>query len=46
MYEIGPYETALRCSKVRQSPDVTLRVKIVHRTGFDQPVDECENALP
>lgn len=43
MYEIGPYEAALRYSKVRGNrPDVTLAVKIVHRRGFDQPVDKCE----
>lgn len=42
-YEIGPYEQALRYSIVRGNrPDVTLGVKIVHRTGFDRPVDECE----
>ena len=42
-YEIGPYEQALRYSIVRGNrPDVTLSVKIVHRTGFDRPVDECE----
>ncbi len=43
MYEIGPYEQVLRYSAVRGSrPDVTLSVKIVHRKGFDQPVDQCE----
>ncbi len=43
MYEIAPYESALRYSKVRGNrPDVTLSMKIVHRSGFDQPVDECE----
>lgn len=42
-YEIGPYEPALRYSAARGSrPDVTLSVKIVHRRGFDQPVDQCE----
>ena len=42
-YEIGPYEQALRYSAIRGSrPDVTLSVKIVHRRGFDQPVDQCE----
>ena len=42
-YEIGPYEQALRYSAVRGSrPDVTLSVKILHRRGFDQPVDQCE----
>jgi hypothetical protein len=43
MYEIGPYEQALRYSAIRGNrPDVTLSVKIVHRRGFDQPVDQCE----
>jgi hypothetical protein len=42
-YEIGPYEQALRYSIARAlRPDVALSVKIVHRHGFDQPVDECE----
>lgn len=43
MYEIGQYEQALRYSFVRaMRPDVTLTVKILHRRGFDQPVDQCE----
>lgn len=42
-YEIGPYEQALRYSAVRGNrPDVTLSVRILHRRGFDQPVDQCE----
>lgn len=42
-YEVGPYEQALRYSAVRAlRPDVTLSVKILHRRGFDQPVDQCE----
>ncbi len=42
-YEVGPYEQALRYSAVRAlRPDVTLSVKIVHRRGFDLPVDQCE----
>ena len=42
-YEIGPYEQALRYTAVRGSrPDVTLSVKVLHRRGFDQPVDQCE----
>lgn len=42
-YEIEPYEQALRYSAVRGNrPDVTLSVKILHRKGFDQPVDQCE----
>lgn len=43
MYEVGPYEQALRYSAVRGNrPDVTLTVKVLHRHGFDQPVDQCE----
>jgi hypothetical protein len=43
IYEIGPYEPALRYSTARGGrPDVTLSVKILHRRGFDQPVDQCE----
>jgi hypothetical protein len=43
MYEIGPYQQALRYSFARaMRPDVTLAVKILHRRGFDQPVDQCE----
>lgn len=43
MYTIDPYEQALRYSSVRGGrPDVTLSVKILHRRGFDQPVDQCE----
>jgi hypothetical protein len=42
-YEVGPYEQALRYSTVRGSrPDVTLSVKVLHRRGFDQPVEQCE----
>ncbi len=42
-YEVGPYEQALRYSAVRGNrPDVTLSLKILHRRGFDQPVDQCE----
>ena len=41
--EVGPYEQALRYSAARGNrPDVTLSVKILHRTGFDQPVDQHE----
>lgn len=42
-YELGPYEPALRYSPLRGNrPDVTLKVKILHRQGFDKPVDGCE----
>ena len=42
-YELGPFQQALRYSSVRaMRPDVTLSVKILHRQGFDQPIDQCE----
>jgi len=42
-YEVGPYEQALRYLTARDSrPDVTFSVKVLHRRGFDQPVDQCE----
>ncbi len=43
VYEVGSYEQALRYSAVRDGrPDVVLSVKILHRQGYDQPVDQCE----
>lgn len=43
IYEIGPFQQALRYSSVRaMRPDVTLSVMILHRQRFDQPVDECQ----
>lgn len=43
VYEIQPFERALHYSSTRDHrPDVTLSVKIVHRHGFDLPVDACE----
>lgn len=42
-HEIGPYDQALRYSPTRRNrPDVTLRIRIVHRHGFEAPVDACE----
>ncbi len=42
-YEIEAYDQAIRYSPVRQNrPDVTLTIKIIHRQGFDAPVDACE----
>jgi len=41
--EISPPDTSLRYSSVRENrPDVTLSIKILHRTGFDVPVDDNE----
>ena len=42
-YEVEPYDHALRESPQRGFvPEVVLSMKILHRHGFDQPVDECE----
>lgn len=42
MFEIEPYETALRYSSIRKNrPDVLLQIKVVHRSGLG-PIDECE----
>ncbi len=42
-YEIQPFDRALHESaKRRFRPEVTLTIKILHREGFDQPVDDCE----
>ena len=42
-YEIEPYDHALHESAQRKfQPEVILSMKILHRHGFDQPVDECE----
>ncbi|MEW5976373.1 MAG: hypothetical protein AB1898_11285 [Acidobacteriota bacterium] len=41
-YEIQPFDRALHESaKRRFRPEVTLTLKILHREGFDQPVDAC-----
>jgi len=42
-YEIEPFDHAWHETPKRKfRPDVVLSVKILHRHGFDQPVDECE----
>lgn len=42
-YEIEPYDRALHEAAQRNfQPEVVLSMKILHRHGFDQPVDECE----
>lgn len=41
--EIEPYEVALNFSPKRKfRDDVRLAIDIVHREGFDRPIDECE----
>ncbi|MBI4442587.1 MAG: hypothetical protein HY649_04355 [Acidobacteria bacterium] len=42
-YEIEVYDQAIRYSpKRRNRPDVILQIKILHRQGFERPLDECE----
>jgi hypothetical protein len=42
-YEISIYESAIGYNRMRGNrPDVELAIKILHRSAYDQPVDECE----
>jgi len=42
-YEIGAYDQAIRYSPARRNrPDVTVRIRILHREDFESPVDACE----
>jgi hypothetical protein len=42
-YEIFMFDSSLAYSPVRRNrPDVSLTIKIMHRSKFDRPVDECE----
>jgi len=42
-YEIEIFDSAIRYSPLRRKrPDVMLTIKILHRSEFDKPVDECE----
>lgn len=42
-YEVQPFDRAIRYSpKRKRRPEISLTIKIIHRQGFDQPVDECE----
>ena len=44
-YEISIYDSAIRYNRMRGSrPDVGLTIKILHRSEYDRPVDECEIA--
>jgi len=43
MYEIETYDSSIhRAVKRKLRPEVTLSLKILHRRGYDQPVDACE----
>jgi hypothetical protein len=42
-YDIAPFDHSIQYSSVRNNrPDVSLRISIQHRTGFDRGVDACE----
>ncbi|MBZ5701610.1 MAG: hypothetical protein LAN84_07155 [Acidobacteriia bacterium] len=42
-YDIVPYDQSIQYEAVRKfRPDVSLRIQIQHRSGFDRPVDACE----
>lgn len=42
-YEIEIYDNAVRYDPIRANrPDVTVTIKILHRSQFDMPVDQCE----
>jgi len=42
-YEIEIFDRSIHYAPARGNrPDVTLTIKIVHRSEFDRPIDECE----
>ncbi len=42
-YEIAPFDSALHFSSTRKlRGEVVLTMKIVHRHGYFQPIDDCE----
>jgi len=42
-YEVQPFDRAIRYSPKRERrPEISLIIKIIHRQGIDQPVDERE----
>jgi hypothetical protein len=42
-YDVQPFDNALRQTpKRRFRQEVVLSMRILHRHGFDQPVDDCE----
>ncbi len=43
-YEIEPYRAAITYWSLHHNrPDVTLTIRILHRHGYELPVDECED---
>lgn len=42
-YEVQPFDRAIHYAPKREMrSEVSLNIKIIHRHGFDQPVDDCE----
>jgi hypothetical protein len=42
-YDIRPFDRSIYYAPTRKfRKEVTLSIKILHRHGFDQPVDKCE----
>ena len=42
-YEIGAFDSAIRFPPEREfREEITLPIRIIHREGFDRPVDACE----
>jgi hypothetical protein len=42
-YDIGIFDRSIHSAQIRKLRDeVTLTLKILHREGFDRPVDACE----
>lgn len=42
-YDMGAYDQSIHYARKRGNrPDVVLPIKIIHRQGFEHPVDECE----
>lgn len=42
-YEIDAHSQSIMCApRLRNRPFVTLSIRILHRHGFDQPIDACE----
>lgn len=43
MYDLAPYDQSFSYPSERDNrEDVRLTIRILHRSGFERPVDECE----
>jgi hypothetical protein len=43
-YEISPFDRSIHYWGLHsQRPDIMLTIRILHRQGYEQPVDECED---